>query len=51
MYKVTRGAIHHGGEVYRKGDVIPVSFTNSQGYKHVEMMEKAEIKEYEKKTK
>jgi hypothetical protein len=51
MYKVIRGAVHHNGEIYRKGDVIPVTFTNKEGYKHVEQMEKSEIAEHEKKKK
>lgn len=38
MYKVTNGAIHHLGKVYRKGDELPESFTNKDGYKHVELV-------------
>lgn len=44
MYKVTNGAVHHKGEVYRKGAILPESFTNKPGYKHVELVP-------EKKTK
>lgn len=51
MYKVLKGAVHHKGEVYRKGDVIPETFTNKEGYRHVEQMEKAEISEYKKQVK
>ena len=51
MYKVLNGAIHHKGEVYRKGAVIPSTFDNKEGYKHVERMEKSEIAEHEKKLK
>lgn len=40
MYKVINGAIHHRGKVYRKGDVLPETFTNKQKYKHVELIEK-----------
>ena len=36
MYKVTRGLVTHKGEVYRKGAELPETFTNKEGYSHVE---------------
>ena len=51
MYRVIRGALHHKGIVYRKGEVIPATFANKDGYKHVEQMEKSEIAEHQKKLK
>lgn len=35
MYKVDKGAVHHKGEVFRKGKELPATFTNKEGYKHV----------------
>ena len=51
MYKVTRGAIHHLGVVYRKGDELPETFTNKDKYKHVELVEEKPKKQVKKVAK